>query len=71
MTEEAPKMADGIHRFKVGQTVDPFRRRGTYRIVSLRMAEDGNAQYRIKSRSEVHERVVSEGDILTPNLNFD
>ncbi len=71
-------MSDGIHKFKVGQTVDlipsTFRSaaRGSYQIVGLRPAEDGNTQYRIKSRSEAHERVVSESDlILTANLKFD
>jgi hypothetical protein len=79
MTEGAPKMADGIHKFKIGQTVDlihtTFRSaaEGTYQIVSLRTAEDGDRQYRIKNKSEAHERVVSEGDIVpaaNPNLNF-
>ena len=32
MTEEAPKMADGIHRFKVGQTVTLSADGGTYLI---------------------------------------
>jgi hypothetical protein len=70
-------MADGIHKFKVGQTVDLIRStfrsaaEGTYHIVSLRPAEDGNIQYRIKSDSEAHERVVSESDLLlTDSLNF-
>ncbi len=71
-------MSDAIHKFKVGQTVDlihsTFRSaaRGSYQIVGLRPAEDGNTQYRIKSRSEAHERVVSENDlILTTNVKFD
>jgi hypothetical protein len=71
-------MLDAIHKFKVGQTVDlihsTFRAaaRGSYLIVGLRPAEDGNTQYRIKSRSEAHERVVSENDlILTANVKFD
>ncbi len=71
-------MSDAIHKFKVGQTVDlihsTFRSaaRGSYQIVGLRPAEDGNTQYRIKSRSEAHERVVSENDlILTANVKFD
>jgi hypothetical protein len=70
-------MTDGVHKFKVGQTVDlihsTFRSaaKGTYQIVSLRPVEDGNTQYRIKSKSEAHERVVSESDlILTANLKF-
>jgi len=71
-------MSGGIHKFKVGQTVDliqsTFRSaaRGSYQIVGLRPAEDGDTQYRIKSRSEAHERVVSENDlILTANVKFD
>jgi hypothetical protein len=71
-------MSASIHKYKVGQTVDlipsTFRSaaRGTYQIVGLRPAEDGNMEYRIKSKSEAHERVVSEGDlILTANLKFD
>jgi len=71
-------MSDAIHKFKVGQTVDlipsTFRSaaRGSYQIVGLRPAEDGSTQYRIKSRSEAHERVVSESDlVLTANLKFD
>jgi hypothetical protein len=71
-------MTDGIHKFKVGQTVDlipsTFRSaaKGTYQIVSLRPIEGGNTQYRIKSMSEAHERVVSESDlILSANLKFD
>ncbi|MFZ3360192.1 MAG: hypothetical protein WCA56_01310 [Xanthobacteraceae bacterium] len=71
-------MTDGMHKFKVGQTVDlipsTFRSaaKGTYQIVSLRPAEDGNTQYRIKSKSEAHERVVSESDlVLAANLSFE
>jgi len=71
-------MTDGVHRFKVGQTVDlipsTFRSaaKGTYQIVSLRPAEGGNTHYRIKSKSEAHERVVSESDlILSASLKFD
>jgi hypothetical protein len=75
--EEYP-MAAGIHKFRVGQTVDlipsTFRSaaNGTYQIVSLRPAEGGNVQYRIKSKSEAHERVVSESDlVLAANVKFD
>lgn len=71
-------MAERVHRFKVGQTVDlipsTFRSaaKGTYQIVSLRPIEGGNTQYRIKSKSEAHERVVSEGDlVLAANMKFD
>jgi hypothetical protein len=71
-------MTERTHKFKVGQTVDlipsTFRSaaKGTYQIVSLRPAEGGTTQYRIKSKSEAHERVVSESDlILTANLKFD
>jgi hypothetical protein len=71
-------MTDLIHKYKVGQTVDlipsTFRSaaKGDYEIVSLRPAEGGNPQYRIKSRSESHERVVSESDlILSAHLKFE
>jgi hypothetical protein len=32
--------------------------------VSLRLAEGESPQYRIKSRSEPHERVVAESDLI-------
>jgi len=64
-------MTDHAHKFKVGQTVDlipsTFRSaaRGHYEIVSLRPAADGEIpQYRIKSTSESHERVVAESDLI-------
>jgi hypothetical protein len=67
-------MSDAIHKFKIGQTVDlipsTFRTaaKGSYEIVGLRPVEDGKTEYRIKSRSEAHERVVAESDlILTEN----
>ena len=70
-------MTDGNHKFRVGQTVHliPSMSRsaanGPYEIVSLRPAEGGNPQYRIKSRSETHERVVAESDlILSARLKF-
>ncbi len=71
-------MTDRSHKFKVGQTVDliqsTFRSaaRGHYEIVSLRPADGENPQYRIKSRSETHERVVGESDLmLSANVKFD
>jgi hypothetical protein len=63
-------MTERVHKFKVGQTVDliqcTFRAaaKDTYEIVSLRPAEGGNSQYLIKSKSEAHERVVSETDLV-------
>ena len=60
------------HKFKVGQTVDLVRSMsrsaasGHYEILSLRPAEGGSPQYRIKSRSESHERVVAETDLILP-----
>jgi hypothetical protein len=63
-------MTDLPHKFKIGQTVDliPSISRsaaaGHYEIVSLRPADGGNPQYRVKSKSESHERVVSESDLL-------
>jgi hypothetical protein len=71
-------MADRTHKFRVGQTVDLIpsmsrsAARGHYEIVSLRPAEGDNPQYRIKNRSESHERVVSESDlILSAHMKFD
>jgi hypothetical protein len=63
-------MSNFTHKFKVGQTVDlipsmsRFAARGNYEIVSLRPAEGENPQYRIKSRSEAHERVVAESELM-------
>jgi hypothetical protein len=63
-------MTDPIHKFKIGQTVNliPSIGRsaasGHYEIVSLRPANGGSPQYRIKSKNESHERVVSEGDLV-------
>jgi hypothetical protein len=63
-------VTDHMHKFKVGQTVDlipsTFRSAasGYYEIVSLRPVDGENPQYRIKSKSEAHERVVSESDLL-------
>jgi hypothetical protein len=60
------------HKFKVGQSVDLMpstvrsAAKGLYEIVSLRPAEDGSPQYRIKSKSETHERVVAESDLTLP-----
>ncbi len=71
-------MTDRAHKFKVGQTVDlipsTFRSAaaGHYQIVSLRPTDGGNPQYRIKSKSESHERVVSESDLILPaHVKFD
>jgi hypothetical protein len=63
-------MTSLTHKFRVGQTVDliPSMSRsaasGQYEIVSLRPAEGESLLYRIKSRSEAHERVVSESDLI-------
>jgi hypothetical protein len=63
-------MTARTHRFKVGQTVSlvPSISRGAapghFEIVSLRPAEGEMPQYRIKSRSESHERVAAETDLI-------
>jgi len=71
------RMTNRTHKFKVGQTVDLIQSMsrsaasGHYEILSLRPAEGGSPQYRIKSRSEAHERVVAESDlILSAHRNF-
>jgi hypothetical protein len=64
-------MTDLTHKYKVGQTVDlvPSMSRwaagGHYEIVSLRPPDGETPQYRIKSKSESHERVVAESDLVT------
>jgi hypothetical protein len=63
-------MTDRTHRFKVGQTVDliqsTFRSAasGHYEIISLRPPVGETPRYRIKSRSESHDRVVGESDLI-------
>jgi hypothetical protein len=63
-------MTEHAHKFKIGQTVNliPSKGRsaasGHYEIISLRPADGGSPQYRIKSKNESHERVVSEGDLI-------
>lgn len=63
-------MTDQLHKFKIGQTVNlvpsmlRLAARGHYQIVSLRPANGENPQYRIRSKSEAHERVVAESDLV-------
>ena len=63
-------MADMTHKYKIGQTVELIQSsirsaaRGGYEIVSLRPPDDGDPKYGIKSRSENHQRVVSESDLI-------
>lgn len=58
------------YKFKIGQTVDlipsTFRSAATghYEIVSLRPSDGETPLYRIKSKSELHERVVAESDLV-------
>jgi hypothetical protein len=67
-------VTDPVHKFKIGQTVDliPSIGRsaasGRYEIVSLRPADGGNPQYRIKSENESHERVVSESELILSRI---
>jgi hypothetical protein len=67
-------MTDPVHKFKIGQTVDliPSMGRsaalGHYEIVSLRPPDGGSPQYRVKSESESHERVVSETDLILSQI---
>lgn len=63
-------MTDRIHKFTVGQTVDlipaTFRSAATghYEITGLRPVDGEILRYRIKSKSELHERVVAESDLV-------
>ncbi len=73
-------MTGSMHKFKIGQAVDLITSTarsaasGRYEIISLRPADGGDPQYRVKSKSESHERVVSESDLVssaTPNFDGD
>lgn len=63
-------MTDHTHRFRVGQMVDllpsTFRPAATghYKIIDLRPMDGEIPRYRIKSESELHERVVAENDLV-------
>ena len=66
-------MTARTHRFKVGQTVNLipsiFRVAAPgHLIVSLRPAEGETPQYLIKNRSELHECVVGETDLIPSAL---
>ena len=61
------------YAFKIGQMVDyrPQERfantaRGFYKITQRMPSQDGELRYRIKSPSEVHERVANESDLSSP-----
>jgi len=72
-------MTDALHKFKIGQAVDLITSTarsaatGRYQIVSLRPTDGGgDPQYRVKSKNEAHERVVSESDLVSSaNPHFD
>jgi hypothetical protein len=57
------------HKFKIGQTV--FIKRsfhgnvpgGSYIVVQKRPEHDGEFQYRVRSTSEPHERVINESEL--------
>jgi hypothetical protein len=58
------------HKFKVGQSVSftsgPFGRgstNGLYKVTQLLPPEGDDYQYRIRSASEPHERVVKESQL--------
>jgi hypothetical protein len=56
------------HKFKIGQSVlytsGPYGRGGgVYKITQLLPPEGDDRQYRIKSASEPHERVVKESQL--------
>ena len=61
---------DAGHRFRLGRSVilqsTTFNRdaaRGAYEVTALLPEREGQFEYRIKSRSEAHERVVKESDL--------
>jgi hypothetical protein len=60
----------GVHRFKIGQSVNytsaaagASRGNGIYKITQLLPPEGDDFQYRIKSAAEPHERVVKESQL--------
>ena len=63
-------MTDLTHKFKIGQNVELVQSTvrsaatGDYEIISLQPTDGDNPRYRIKSRSENHQRVVSESDLI-------
>ncbi len=65
-----PARSNPLHKFKVGQMLifspsifEPAMRKGNYRVVSLLPADGGDNQYRLKSETDGHERVVREGQL--------
>jgi hypothetical protein len=62
-----------MHRFKIGQVVEilPTTLRaaapGQYEIIRLVPCDSNDPQYCVKSRSEKHERIVPEHDLLPVN----
>jgi hypothetical protein len=65
------------HKFKVGQSVSfmsgPFGRGGAgaiYKITQLLPPEGDDCQYRIKSPSEPHERVVKESQLNSVTIEM-
>ncbi len=59
-----------LHKFRVGQVLnfapsifESAARKGSYVVVSLLPPEGGENQYRLKSESDGHERVVHEGQL--------
>jgi hypothetical protein len=62
-------MAAAAHKFAVGQIVrvlpSPVTRdvRGNFKVVRILPTEHGVRQYRVKSETDGHERVVSEGQV--------
>jgi hypothetical protein len=75
MLKEIFAMTDLTHKFRIGQTVELIQSsirsaaRGGYEIVSLRPPDGGDPKYGIKSRSENHQRVVSETDLVLASRN--
>ena len=63
-------MTDKQHRFKIGQMVEimPTTMRaavtGHYEIIRLVPCDSNDPQYRLKSLTEKHERVLSERELI-------
>lgn len=59
-----------LHKFRLGQSVDlvgndvRLKPLGSFEIVRVMPTEHGHRQYRIKSLTDGHERMVSEAELV-------
>lgn len=63
-----------MHKYTLGQTLDLLpshgsssRRAGECKIVALLPYEGHAVQYKVQSKMEAHQRIVSESDLRLPD----